>query len=252
MSRSRVLVILPTYNELPNLAAVVGGVRERGYNVLVVDDNSPDGTGDLAAQLAAADAGVKVLHRPAKLGLGSAYVAGFTSGIEAGHDFLVEMDADGSHRAEHLEALVDAAGRSGGLAIGSRYIRGGGVAGWSFHRLLLSRTANVYCRVLLGVDVRDCTSGFRCFPRSLVERLDLESVVSDGYAFQVEMVHRSLQLGCPVVEVPIQFEERRAGSSKVSGKEIGSAVTLVPRLRWARSSGRRHGQHSDHQPASRD
>lgn len=232
------LVVLPTYNERPNLAGVVGGVRERGFDVLVVDDGSPDGTGELADRIASTDPGVSVLNRPEKLGLGSAYVAGFNHGIEAGYDFLVEMDADGSHRAEHLGALVDAATRSGGLAIGSRYIPGGAVAGWSLHRLVLSRSANLYCRMILGVDVQDCTSGFRCYPRSLVERLDLGSVVSDGYAFQIEMVHRSLRLGCPVVEVPIRFEERRAGLSKVSGKEIGSAIALVPRLRWGRAGDR--------------
>jgi dolichol-phosphate mannosyltransferase len=228
----RCLVILPTFNERENLASVVAGVRAAGHDVFVVDDNSPDGTGAIADRLAQTDPGVRVIHRDAKLGLGTAYVAGFHFGMERGYDFMVEMDADGSHSVDHLDPLIQASARSGGLSIGSRYAPGGSTTGWSRRRRLLSRTANVYCQLLLGVDVRDCTSGYRCFPRSLLERLDLAGTLSDGYAFQIEMVYRCRLLGSPVVEIPIRFEDRYAGKSKVSRSEITRALTMVPRLRW--------------------
>ncbi|MDQ6773137.1 MAG: polyprenol monophosphomannose synthase [Candidatus Dormibacteraeota bacterium] len=228
------LVILPTYNELANLERVVAGVRAAGFPVLVVDDASPDGTGALADSMAARDAGVTVLHRPCKLGLGSAYVAGFRHGLELGYGFLLEMDADGSHPAEQIAALVEAARASGGLALGSRYVAGGVIVGWSRRRQALSRGANAYCRALLGREVRDWTSGFRCYPRAVLEAVDFASVISDGYGFQIEMVARCLQAGFGVIEVPIRFEERQAGRSKVSEAEIRNAVSLVPRLRMAR------------------
>lgn len=227
----RTLVILPTFNERPNLAAVVSGIRRAGFDVLVIDDASQDGTGELADALAAEDPAVGVLHRPRKLGLGSAYVAGFGHGLDRDYDFLVEMDADGSHPVDRLGALVDAATRSGGLAIGSRYRQGGSVVGWGWRRQLLSRGANAYCRTLLGVGVHDATSGFRCFPRGVLESLDAATVISDGYGFQIEMVYRCVQLGHCIVEVPIRFEDRLAGRSKVSKGEIARALALVPRLR---------------------
>jgi dolichol-phosphate mannosyltransferase len=227
----RTLVVLPTYNEIENLEGAVGRVREVGYDVLVVDDSSPDGTGKLAARLAADDPGVDVLVRPGKLGLGSAYVAGFKCGLERGYDYLVEMDADGSHRPEHLPQIVAEAERSGGLAIGSRYVRGGSVSGWGWHRKLLSWGANVYCRALLGLRVRDATSGYRCYPRPVLEAVDLDGVMSQGYSFQIEMVYRCVKRGFPVREVPIHFEDRVAGRSKVSEGEVRKALLAVLWLR---------------------
>ena len=232
---SSVLVVLPTYNELPNLEKVVAGVRGLGYDVVVVDDASPDGTGDLADKLAARDPHVRVMHRPGKLGLGSAYEDAFRAGLKQGYEFFVEMDADGSHLPQNLPAIVEAAGKSGGLALGSRYIRGGSVVGWPFQRRLLSEAANIYCRILLGVGVRDCTSGYRCYTRGLLEHIDLDEVVSQGYSFQIEMVHRARRLGRPVVEVPIRFEDRVLGASKVSQGEVRRALITVLRLsleRW--------------------
>ncbi len=222
--------MLPTYNEKDNLERVVAGVRHLGHDVLVVDDGSPDGTGEVADRLAASDAGVRVLHRERKLGLGSAYEDAFRIGLAEGSALFVEMDADGSHRSEDLEAIVDAARGCGGLAIGSRYIHGGEIAGWPPHRLLLSRLANVYCRALLRLRTHDCTSGFRCYTRELLGSIKLDDIVSQGYSFQIEMVHRTLKLGYPVVEVPIRFEDRVAGASKVSRGEISRALMTVLRL----------------------
>jgi len=232
-----VLVVLPTYNEVQNLEKVVAGVRKLGHDVLIVDDASPDGTGELADRLAAADDAVRVLHRPSKLGLGSAYEDAFRAGLADGSQLFVEMDADGSHLASNLDAIVAAAQRSGGLAIGSRYIRGGSVAGWPFHRYLLSWAANLYCRILLWLPTHDCTSGFRCYTRDLLTHVGLDDVVSQGYSFQIEMVHRTRRLGYSVVEVPIRFEDRVAGASKVSRGEVRRALWTVLRLslgRWKR------------------
>ncbi len=231
---TEVLVVLPTYNERENLARVVGGVRHLGYDVLIVDDASPDGTGELADSLAAEDPGVRVLHRERKLGLGSAYVDAFAIGLGDGSALFVEMDADGSHQPQDLEAIVDAARGCRGLAIGSRYIRGGEIVGWPPRRLLLSRFANVYCRLLLRLRTRDCTSGFRCYTRELLTAIRLNEIVSQGYSFQIEMVYRAVKLGYPVVEVPIRFEDRVAGASKVSRGEISRALLTVLRLSRSR------------------
>jgi dolichol-phosphate mannosyltransferase len=231
---TEVLVVLPTYNEKENLERVVAGVRHLGHDVLVVDDASSDGTGRIADRLAAADDGVRVLHRDRKLGIGSAYVDGFRIGLVEGTQLFVEMDADGSHRAQDLDAIVDASRGSRGLCVGSRYMRGGRIEGWPAHRLLLSRGANVYCRALLGLQVRDCTSGFRCYTRELLSQIGLNEVVSQGYSFQIEMVHRTVKLGYPVIEVPIHFEDRIAGASKVSQGEIRRALWTVLRLSLAR------------------
>ena len=231
------LVVLPTFNEVQNLERVVAGVRKLGHDVLVVDDGSPDGTGDLADRLAKADQAVRVLHRARKLGLGSAYEDAFRIGLAAGAELFVEMDADGSHLAKDLDGIVDAARRSGGLAIGSRYIPGGSIEGWPFHRWLLSWGANVYCRVLLGLPTHDCTSGYRCYTRDLLTHIGLDDVVSQGYSFQIEMVWRARRRGYSVVEVPIRFEDRVAGASKVSRGEVRRALWSVLRLslgRWTR------------------
>ena len=232
-----VLVVLPTFNEVQNLQGVVAGVRRLGHDVLIVDDASPDGTGELADSLASADKGVRVLHRPRKLGLGSAYEDAFKIGLADGAQLFVEMDADGSHLAKDLDAIVDAARRSGGLAIGSRYIRGGSIVGWPFYRWLLSWGANLYCRILLGLPTHDCTSGYRCYTAELLTHVKLDDVLSQGYSFQIEMVWRTRRSGYAVVEVPIRFEDRVAGASKVSRGEVRRALWTVLRLslgRWKR------------------
>lgn len=229
-----VLVVLPTYNEIDNIAKVVAGVRHLGHDVMIVDDASPDGTGEVADTMAAGDAGVRVLHRTHKLGLGSAYEDAFRIGLADGSRLFVEMDADGSHLAQDLDGIVSAALGSGGLAIGSRYVRGGEIVGWPAHRWLLSWAANVYCRVLLGLRTRDCTSGYRCYTRDLLQQIRLDEVVSQGYSFQIEMVHRTKRLGYPIVEVPIRFEDRVAGASKVSRGEVRRALWTVLRLSLAR------------------
>jgi dolichol-phosphate mannosyltransferase len=231
---TEVLVVLPTYNERENLEKVVAGVRQLGHDVLIVDDASPDRTGEIADRLAASDAGVRVLHRPRKLGLGSAYQDAFRLGLADGTSLFVEMDADGSHLPANLEAIISAARSSGGLAIGSRYIAGGEVVGWPFYRWLLSWAANVYCRLLLSLPTHDCTSGYRCYTRDLLERIGLDEVVSQGYSFQIEMVYRARWKGFRVVETPIRFEDRVAGASKVSRGEVRRALWTVVRLRLAR------------------
>lgn len=232
---TEVLVVLPTYNERPNLEKVVAGVRKLGHDVLIVDDASPDGTGKLADSLAEADDGIRVLHRPRKFGLGSAYEDAFRVGLDEGSALFVEMDADGSHVPGNLEAILAAAREAKGLAIGSRYIRGGEIVGWPFYRWLLSWAANVYCRLLLGLPTHDCTSGYRCYTRELLLQIGLDEVVSQGYSFQIEMVYRAKRLGFQVVEVPIRFEDRVAGASKVSQGEVRRALWTVLRLsrsRW--------------------
>lgn len=227
----RILVVFPTFNERDNLERMVRAVKALGHDVLVVDDNSPDGTGAIADRLAAEDQGVDVLHRPAKLGLGSAYVAAFRLGLERRYDLLVEMDADGSHRVEHLPAIIDAARSEGGLGLGSRYVKGGAVVGWGIYRKLLSWGANLYCRTLLGLRVHDCTSGFRCYTRQVLETIGLDRVISEGYSFQIEMVYRATRAGFAVKEVPIVFEDRIAGVSKVTRGEIFTDLVSVARLR---------------------
>lgn len=226
------LVVLPTYNERDGLPQVVLGVRSHGHDVLIVDDASPDGTGVLADQLAASDGGVAVIHRPRKLGLGSAYVAGFRQGLEGRYGFLVEMDSDGSHRLEHLDPIIEACAGRGGLVIGSRYVKGGTVAGWPRRRRFLSWAANRYCQLLLGWSVRDATSGYRCYSRSALESIGLEDIRSSGYEFQIEMVHRCLRHQLSIAEVPISFEDRIAGRSKVSRAEVLNGLIGVLRLRF--------------------
>ena len=235
MPGDRALVVLPTFNERENLERVLAGVRALGHHVLVVDDGSPDGTGEIADRLAAAEPdAVSVIHRPRKLGLGGAYKEGFRWGLEHGHSLLVEMDADGSHLPDFLDPIVAAARECGGLAVGSRWIPGGAVVGWGPSRFVLSRGANWYCRALLRIPVRDATSGFRCYTRDLLEKIGLSAVLSEGYSFQIEMVYRALRLGYRVVEIPIRFEDRTQGSSKVSRGEVTKALGTVLRLRFRR------------------
>jgi dolichol-phosphate mannosyltransferase len=214
----RVIVVVPTYNEAENLAWIVDRVRraQPDVDVLVVDDESPDGTGQIADTLAQADPQVHVLHRTAKGGLGAAYLHGFGWALEEGYDVIGEMDADGSHQPEELQrlltALVDA-----DLVIGSRWVPGGSVVNWPRRRELLSRGGNIYVRLLLGIDVRDATAGFRLFRRQTLEKIDLAKVKSTGYVFQTDMVSRTLNAGLVVREVPIEFVERVRGDSKMSG-----------------------------------
>lgn len=235
-AQDRTLVILPTYNERPNLEALVLAIRGEDCDVLVVDDNSPDGTGELADRLAGSDPGVLVEHRAGKLGLGTAHIAGLKRGAELGYALLVTMDADGSHQPRHLGPILAAARRTGGVVIGSRYVSGGSIVGWNARRKLLSHSANLYCRTLLGIRVHDCTSGYRCYPRRVIERVDLDRIICDGYAFLIELLYRCLKAGVPVTEVPIRFQDRLAGTSKVSSTEITKALKLVPRLRWQRAA----------------
>jgi dolichol-phosphate mannosyltransferase len=214
----RVVMVVPTYNEADNLAWVVGRLRaaEPDVDVLVVDDNSPDGTGALADQLAGADHAVHVLHRTGKGGLGAAYLAGFSWALAAGYDVIGEMDADGSHQPEQLHRLLQTL-LDADLVIGSRWVAGGSVVNWPLRREALSRGGNLYVRLLLGISVRDATAGFRVFRRSALEKIDLASVESTGYVFQTDLVTRCLRAGLTVQEVPIEFVERVRGDSKMSG-----------------------------------
>ncbi len=236
----RTLVVVPTYDERESLPGTLARLRASvpGADVLVVDDASPDGTGELADAVAAQDPGVHVLHRAGKGGLGAAYVAGFGWGLDRGYEVLVEMDADGSHRAEELPRLLDRleADPRTDLVIGSRWVRGGAVVSWPWHRELLSRGANLYTRLALGMPVRDATAGFRAFRSATLRRLDLATVESHGYCFQVDMTWRVVRDGGTVAEVPITFVERAAGSSKMSRAIVAEALRKVTlwgaRRRW--------------------
>lgn len=223
-----VVVLIPTYNERENLPIVVRRVREAvpAADVLVLDDNSPDGTGEVADGLAAEDAQVHVLHRPAKRGLGAAYLAGFEWALDHGYDAAVEMDADGSHRPEHLPRLLDAAADAD-VVIGSRWVPGGEVVNWPWHRKLLSVGANTYVAVLLGMGVRDATGGYRVYRTNALRTMELEDVASQGYCFQVDLTLRAVRLGLRVVEVPISFVERENGHSKMSGDIMREALTRI-------------------------
>ena len=213
----RVVMVVPTYNEADNLAWIVGRVRAARpeVDVLVVDDGSPDGTGRIADELAAADAQVSVVHRTEKAGLGAAYLHGFAVALERGYDVVGEMDADGSHQPEQLHLLLDAL-QDADLVIGSRWVPGGSVVNWPRSRELLSRGGNLYVRMLLGMPVRDATAGYRVFRRTALEAIDLRSVRSAGYVFQTDLAYRVLSAGLRVREVPIEFVERVRGDSKMS------------------------------------
>ena len=224
----RIVVIIPTYNEAENLPVIVGRVRGAvpEADVLVVDDNSPDGTGRLADDLAETDGHVRVMHRMGKGGLGAAYLAGFAWALQEGYDVVVEMDADGSHQPEQLPRLLDAL-RDADLVLGSRWVAGGGVENWPKSRELLSKGGSLYARTLLGVQVRDVTGGYRAFRADTLRKLDLHDVVSQGYCFQIDLAWRALQRGLRVKEVPILFVERTAGVSKMSQKIVVEAMWRV-------------------------
>lgn len=225
----RVVMVVPTYNEAENLAWIIGRLRraQPGVDVLVVDDGSPDGTGDIADGLAARDAGVHVLHRTTKAGLGAAYLHGFRWALAEGYDVVGEMDADGSHQPEELGRLLEALRGGADLVIGARWVPGGSVVNWPLSREALSRCGNLYVRLLLGIRVRDATAGYRVFRRTALEKIDLDTVQSTGYVFQTELVTRALQAGLTVAEVPIEFVERVRGASKMSGAVAAESMRRV-------------------------
>jgi dolichol-phosphate mannosyltransferase len=229
-------LVLPTYNEAENVDAFVAAVRTKlppSAQVLIVDDNSPDGTGRKADRLAELHENVSVLHRAQKDGLGPAYVAGFRHALAAGAGLVLEMDSDFSHDPAYLPRLLEAAQRAD-LVLGSRYVPGGGVSDWGPLRRGISRGGSAYARFVLGVDVRDLTGGFKCFRREVLEEIDLDAVQAHGYAFQVEMTYRAIRAGFKVVEVPIVFRDRQAGSSKMDRAIVAEAIWQVPLLRFGR------------------
>ena len=245
----RVVMVVPTYNEAENLAWILGRLREAqpGVDILVVDDGSPDGTGRIADELAAADPQVRVLHRTEKAGLGAAYRAGFRVALDAGYDVIGEMDADGSHQPEQLARLVDALRAGADLVIGSRWVPGGSIVNWPRSREALSRGGNLYVRLLLGMPVRDATAGYRLFRRATLEKIDIDQVTSTGYVFQTDMAYRTLQAGLKAVEVPIEFVERVRGDSKMSPNVATESLKSI--TRWglrerARQVGRIFRRHS--------
>lgn len=226
----RDLVIIPTYNEADNIDSILNRLTAAvpSADVLVVDDASPDGTGRLADAQAAVHDHIHVLHRAGKGGLGAAYLAGFDWALDAGYDVIVEMDADGSHAPEQLPRLLSAMDHAD-VAIGSRYVAGGTVVNWPWHRQVLSRGANLYARILLGSRVTDMTAGFRAYRADLLRAIDLAAVTSQGYCFQVDLAWRSLQHGATVVEVPITFTEREIGASKMNGAIVREAMVAIAR-----------------------
>lgn len=224
----RVAVLIPTYNERENLPCVVERVRSSvpEADVLVLDDNSPDGTGDVADELAAADDRIHVLHRKGKEGLGAAYLAGFAWALEQGYDAIVEMDADGSHRPEHLPRMIEAAADAD-LVIGSRYVRGGRIINWPANRKAISMAGNAYIRVLLGMPVNDATAGYRVYRADTLRAIGLDDVESAGYVFQTDLTVRTVRAGLTVVEIPITFIEREIGDSKMDGDVVRESMSRI-------------------------
>jgi dolichol-phosphate mannosyltransferase len=223
-------ICLPTYNERENVEAMVRALGEHGVRVLVIDDNSPDGTGEIADRLAAELDYVDVLHRERKEGLGPAYLAGFRRALADGAECILEMDCDFSHDPRDVPRLL-AAAEDADLVLGSRYAPGGGVANWGLTRRAISRGGSLYAQVLLGARIRDLTGGFKCYRRAVLERIDLDSIHSKGYAFQIETTYRALRAGFRVVEVPIRFVDREHGGSKMSRSIVLEAIWKVPELR---------------------
>ena len=233
----RAVACLPTYDERENLERMVRALCELGVAVLVIDDNSPDGTGELADRLAAELDHVEVLHRERKEGLGPAYLAGFRRVLDGDAELIVQIDCDFSHDPADLPRLVEAAGNAD-LVLGSRYVAGGSVQNWGFVRRLVSAGGSLYARILLGVGIHDLTGGFKCFRREVLETIDLDAVSSRGYAFQIETTYRALRAGFRVVEVPIAFVDRERGGSKMSRAIVLEAIWKVPALRLRALAGR--------------
>ncbi len=253
-------VVLPTYDEIDNLEGIAHAILERlpGATLLVVDDSSPDGTGELADRLAGEEPRIRVLHRAGKEGLGKAYVDGFRVALDAGARRIVQMDADWSHSPDYLPALVDAlhggldAPRPDGadLAIGSRYVRGGGVVDWGIGRRIISRGGSTFARLVLWLSPHDLTGGFKAWRREALEIIDRDRLHSGGYVFQIEMTYLASRAGARIVEVPIVFTDRRVGQSKMSRRIFGEALTVVLRLRWDELRGRGPTARLERPPAS--
>jgi dolichol-phosphate mannosyltransferase len=227
------LVCIPTYNERENVQSIVGAVLEADprVEVLVVDDASPDGTGELADALARSSPRVHVLHRAGKAGLGKAYLAAFRWALERGYRWVLEMDADWSHHPRYLPLLLDRAASDADLVLGSRWVAGGGTLNWGLGRRLISRGGSLYARWILGLGIRDLTGGFKCFRAEVLRAIDLDTVNSTGYAFQIELTYRALRRGFRVVEVPIVFEDRRVGQSKMSRAIVLEALAMVWKIK---------------------
>jgi dolichol-phosphate mannosyltransferase len=235
-ARGPAWLVLPTYNEADNIEPLVEAARSNlpvGAQILIVDDGSPDGTGERADRLADRVAGVRVLHRTVKEGIGPAYVAGFRQALAGGAGLVLEMDADFSHDPAYLPRLIEAT-RSADLVLGSRYVPGGGVGDWGPVRRAISRGGSIYARHLLGIGIHDLTGGFKCFRSEVLEAIDLDSIQARGYAFQIEITYRAVKRGFRVVEVPIVFRDRRMGNSKMDTGILAEAVWKVPRLRFGR------------------
>jgi dolichol-phosphate mannosyltransferase len=238
---ARIWLVIPTYNEAENVAPVIHAVAAEmakiapgEHRILIVDDNSPDGTGRIADELALELPVLEVLHRSDKGGLGRAYIAGFQHALAGGAEIVVEMDADFSHDPRYLPELIAAADHAD-LVLGSRYVPGGAVRNWSLMRKLISRGGSMYARLVLGIKVRDLTGGFKCIHRNVLEAIDLDTLRADGYVFQIEVTYRAISAGFKVTEVPILFVDRTTGSSKMSGMIAIEAMLLVPRLRRERT-----------------
>lgn len=231
-SAKHAVVLLPTYNESENLAAIVNAILKTApVDIWILDDNSPDGTGRIADQLASESARVRVSHRPKKLGLGRAYLDGFRLALEQGYERIIEMDADFSHSPDYLPTMLELS-KSFDVVLGSRWVEGGGTQNWPAFRKIISKGGSIYARGILGLSVRDLTGGFKCFRREVLQSLDLSAIQSTGYAFQIEVTYRAFRQGFKVKEFPIVFVERRDGASKMSRRIVWEAVWRVPLLRW--------------------
>jgi len=230
------LIVIPTYNEVDNVRGIARDFLAAlpGTELLFVDDNSPDGTGKLLDELAAAEPRIHVMHRAGKLGLGTAYVEGFGWGLARGYQYLFEMDADGSHDPKYLRGMLALAEDGADLVVGSRYVPGGGTENWGLGRKVISRGGSLYARTILGVDVRDVTAGFVCWRRGALEAIDLATITSNGYSFQIEMKYRAVKKGLRIVETPITFVDRRVGQSKMSRAIVAEALLKVWSLRFGR------------------